>query len=237
MADKPGAKPSAKKPEAKKVTDVDATTRLVVILLALAVVSWIALRLSRIVEVSSEGGDPSATGFLQYIFSRTGLLETVYRLIGSGWFLLVSLLVSALFAALGIYAFWQFKKIRDSEKEAIRLLEAKLTEDASGEKNERWEHILSLASSENPGDWRLAIIEADVALEELVRSMSYRGDTLGDMLKSVEKSDFLTLDLAWEAHKIRNRIAHHGSDYILTEREAKRVINLYRQVFEEFDVI
>jgi hypothetical protein len=71
----------------------------------------------------------------------------------------------------------------------------------------------------------------------MTKKMGYHGDTLGERLNSVEKSDFLTLNLAWEAHKVRNMIAHEGSNYLLTKREAKRVIDLYRQVFEEFEFI
>jgi hypothetical protein len=46
-----------------------------------------------------------------------------------------------------------------------------------------------------------------------------------------------TLNQAWEAHKIRNAIAHQGADFLLSEREAKRVVSLYREVFQEFDYI
>jgi len=36
---------------------------------------------------------------------------------------------------------------------------------------------------------------------------------MGDKLKAVEKSDFNSIELAWEAHKARNMIAHEGSDF------------------------
>lgn len=100
--------------------------------------------------------------------------------------------------------------------------------------NKKWESILSHIESENPSDWKLAILEADIMLEELLDKLGYHGETIGEKLKSVEKSDFTTLDLAWEAHKIRNSIAHEGTDFLLNQREAKRVIDLYREVFEEF---
>jgi transposase len=64
--------------------------------------------------------------------------------------------------------------------------------------------------------------------------MPYPGETIADKLKTVEKSDFNTIENAWEAHKARNQVVHAGSDYQLTEREAKRIIDLYRSVFEEF---
>ena len=57
------------------------------------------------------------------------------------------------------------------------------------------------------------------------------------MLKSVDKNNFLTLDDAWEAHKVRNDIAHSGINFQLNERETKRVLALFEKVFKEFNVI
>jgi hypothetical protein len=102
---------------------------------------------------------------------------------------------------------------------------------------ERWDHVLELLASQNPSDWRLAVLEADIILDEIVSRMGYQGQSLGDKLKNIEKSDFLSLDDAWEAHKIRNVIAHRGSDYVLTQREARRVIELFARVFQEFGYI
>lgn len=103
--------------------------------------------------------------------------------------------------------------------------------------NEKWELVLKHINSENPADWRLAIIEADIMLEDLLEASGYHGETVGDRLKAVEPSDMLTLDQAWEAHKVRNRIAHSGSDFDLSEREAKRVVALFESVFKEFEII
>jgi hypothetical protein len=104
-------------------------------------------------------------------------------------------------------------------------------------KNGKWERVIELINSTNASDWRLAIIEADVMLEDLLRRMGYHGESIGEMLKGVEESDFLTLDAAWEAHKTRNRIAHSGSEFPLNEREAKRVVALFETVFREFKII
>ena len=71
-------------------------------------------------------------------------------------------------------------------------------------------------------------------LTDIVSRMGYSGEGLGEQLKQVEKSDFTTLDKAWEAHKVRNTIAHEGGDFILTQREARRIIGLYEDVFREF---
>jgi hypothetical protein len=104
-------------------------------------------------------------------------------------------------------------------------------------KSGKWERIIELVNSPNASDWRLAIIEADIMLDELLRSRGYYGDSVGDMLKAVDKSDFLTLDAAWEAHKIRNEIVHGGDNFPLNEREAKHAAALYESVFKEFQII
>lgn len=104
-------------------------------------------------------------------------------------------------------------------------------------KNRRWERVLEHMNSDNQNDWKFAILEADIILDDLLDVMGYRGETVSDKLKRVEPSDFETIEAAWEAHKVRNVIAHEGTDFVVTQREAKRIINLYRVVFEEFHFI
>lgn len=101
----------------------------------------------------------------------------------------------------------------------------------------RWEKIIKHLDLGKESEWRLAILEADILLDEMVTNMGYQGDSLGEKLKGIEKSDFTALDLAWEAHNIRNKIAHEGEAFALTEREARRVLALYEEVFKEFHYI
>jgi ribulose-phosphate 3-epimerase len=99
--------------------------------------------------------------------------------------------------------------------------------------NRRWKNIQMLINSHNTNDWKQAIMEADIILDEMLDKMGYHGETIGDKLKQIEPSDFITLNQAWEAHKIRNQVAHTGS-YVLSREEAERTIKLYEEVFREF---
>ena len=110
-----------------------------------------------------------------------------------------------------------------------------LREEAKG--NARWERVVALASTGEEDNWRLAIIDADSMLEELLDSQGYPGETMGDKLKSGNPLQFTTLDLAWQAHKVRNAVAHLGQAYPLSERETRATIDFYARVFEEFGVI
>lgn len=128
-------------------------------------------------------------------------------------------------------------RIRQLENELIKSKTKVVSSENVQKVNLRWEKILAYANSDNESDWRLAILEADMILEEMLIAMGYHGESVGEQLQGIEKSDFRYLNEAWEAHKVRNRIAHDGVAYALSKREAKRVISLYEKVFAEFKYI
>lgn len=102
------------------------------------------------------------------------------------------------------------------------------------EPDPRWAEIVRHMDSHTQSDWRMAVLEADILLGDMLTQMGYQGASIGEMLKQVDKTNFVTLDDAWKAHRIRNIIAHEGSSYELAREEAERVIRLYERVFTEF---
>ncbi len=130
-----------------------------------------------------------------------------------------------------IYSATRASKIEHNlygRKESLAVAEAPNLE------NKRWARIVNHLNSENESDWRLAVLEADLILEDMLKNMGYVGETIGDKLKNIEKSDFNTINEAWEGHRVRNLIAHEGGDFTITNREARRVVALYEKVFKEF---
>ncbi|MEI8223543.1 MAG: hypothetical protein WCG20_00270 [bacterium] len=103
--------------------------------------------------------------------------------------------------------------------------------------NPKWEQIRNHFESTNPNDWRAAIIDADALLEELVTGLGYTGESLGAKLTSIRVNDFPTLQSAWEGHKMRNIIAHEGSNFTLTERQKEITRRHFEAVFHDAGVI
>ena len=126
---------------------------------------------------------------------------------------------------------------RDKEKKEIDIENEKTKIESLPEKNLRWIQIEEYIRSNNQNDWRSAIIEADNILDNLTIKLGFSGNSLGERLKSVDKSDFRKLDSAWEAHKVRNRIAHDGIDFEISQKQAQDTIDLYKEVFTEFNII
>jgi len=51
------------------------------------------------------------------------------------------------------------------------------------------------------------------------------------------QENFPQLTTAWEVHTIRNKIAHEGLAFELSQHEAKRIIALYEQIFHGYGFI
>jgi len=90
--------------------------------------------------------------------------------------------------------------------------------------------------SENPTDWKLAIIEADIVLDQTLKDRGYAGTSLGERLRNITPKQLASIDDAWDAHRVRNKIAHEGADFVLTKRIAEETIARYMNVFREFGV-
>jgi hypothetical protein len=186
---------------------------------------------------------------LEYIFQKIlDFFRSFFGFFIDSEFLRVLLfLLLFLFLFVIAYSIIRVLDIRERQKEHLKneideyaQHQAELTKPADSSeyvKNPRWGHVLDYLKSENPNDWKLSIIEADSMLDDLTVQLKLGGENLGERLKTADKDKFKTLDNAWEAHLVRNRIAHEGSQFEVSQREANRVITLYENVFHEFGYI
>lgn len=149
---------------------------------------------------------------------------------------MIAILISLILIGLIIYVVVRTERLRQEKKMASVDKEAAALKTVVPDRNRDWDKIMKYLESDSPSDWKLAILESDSMLDKLVKRMNYPGESLGERLQAIEPSDFTTLNEAWEAHKVRNKIAHDHS-FDLTKREVKRIVGLYEKVFEEFDYI
>lgn len=152
----------------------------------------------------------------------------------SFWLKICAILVSAVLLA-GIFHI-RSKLIALSKNEKEFYFPEGVSDISDTQKvvDSKWDKVIEHADSDNPNDWKVAILEADIILGDMLDHLGYVGDSIGEKLKQVEKSDFLTLDKAWEAHKVRNAIAHEGGQFLINHREVLRILELYKDVFDEF---
>lgn len=98
--------------------------------------------------------------------------------------------------------------------------------------NKKWSKLLERIKSGDERDLRLAVIEADSLVDEILKEHGHPGQDMGERLKSIHPSEMDNLNDLWEAHKLRNRLAHEA-DFHLPIDEAKKIIGIYHKTIEE----
>lgn len=151
--------------------------------------------------------------------------------------IVILLIVTIIFVYVTVHSARALNKRAKLRKEEFINSIKSLDNNKEEKDNKKWQMILDFITSPTPSDWRIAIIECDSLLDKLTIEKGFIGNNLGERLKNAPKDHFKTLDNAWEAHKLRNRIAHEGMGYDVEYREAKKAIELYESVFKEFDYI
>lgn len=156
--------------------------------------------------------------------------------------LVIILITIILYCLVRLYEIEQEGKPKKESKATSKTVNAlndsgTLVQNVEVKENPVWTSVRSKLLSDNQSDWRLAIIEADIYLDRVLDQKGFYGDTLGDKLKQIDPEKLPSVQIAWEAHKVRNRIAHDGSDFTLTMPEARRVLSYYEIVFRDLEVI
>lgn len=159
-------------------------------------------------------------GDLLQLASQVWLLVTALSLIASIGLLIVF-----------INAYLRYHQVLADDAKNYATIHPEYAEEQRD--HSRWAHVRALVESGHESDWRQAIIEADIMLDDLLSQLGYPGESVGEKLKMVDPGRFRSIQYAWDAHKIRNEIAHSGSAFQLSEQLAHRTIAQYEVVMRE----
>ena len=185
------------------------------------------------------------TPILMMIFGSDGLfagftVSEVVDVLGIIWgvFVVISYIVSAVLLFLYVYASIHGGELEEEEDAQMHAKEEAFARQVRGGATpNRFVEMRQHLESENPNDWKLAIIEADIMLDESLKRLGYAGTSLGERLRSISPMALQSLDDAWQAHKVRNEIAHSGADFVLTHKIARETMVQYERVFAELGLM
>lgn len=181
------------------------------------------------------------TPILRAFFGDDGLIgglssDSVLGFLSSAWsvYVVIAYISSFIFLVLYIYASIEADKYSDIEHDLVHAAEeAYALKMTGGVTSDKFTELQAHLDSQNPNDWKLAIIEADIILDDTLKRQGYAGPTLADRLKSISPDTLHSIRDAWDAHMVRNKIAHAGADFVLTQKIARETIMQYERVFKE----
>lgn len=100
---------------------------------------------------------------------------------------------------------------------------------------ETWDNVELLMADEREASWAKAVFEADKLLDYVLMLKRVPGGNLGERLKN-GKNLFSNVQTVWDAHKLRNRLAHEV-DMQLAHHEATRAIQLFKDSLRQLGAL
>jgi len=186
----------------------------------------------------------SSAAWLKYLNNESGVLGTQGKTVaqtaaviftGNIWWIEALSVIVTIALIVGILILmgrlhWLESRV---EKWKHVILEA----DANKARTKRsWKDIERHFFSGNDNDLKVAIIEADKTLDGALRDAGIIGANIGDRLKNAKLSQLPNLEYVWQAHKLRNQIAH--DEHMELKRDtAERALTIYRQALESLGIL
>ncbi len=147
----------------------------------------------------------------------------------------IGFLASLVFAVLLI---WVILKSR--EQIAGKLEEVKMQlnppKPGEGKYDAKWKEVREHLTSFREAEWKFAVIEADKIAEMALTEAGFSGETIGERMTLISKDQLVSIDDLWQAHKLRNLIAHEPN-YQVRYEQVRLALEQYEKALRELGVL
>lgn len=99
-----------------------------------------------------------------------------------------------------------------------------------------WNQIVKRIKTNDMSNWKVAILEADKILDDIIKASGFRADTHDERIKQVMPEVLSNIEQIREAHRVRNRIAQEP-DFTITREEAIATLKIYKAAFQEYGLL
>jgi hypothetical protein len=95
-----------------------------------------------------------------------------------------------------------------------------------------WKKVLARTETGLESEYKLAVIEADSMLDDILKRMGFSGETLEEKLGKLTAVTLPNIEEIRESHRVRNNIVH-DPDYRLSLDGSRKILGVYEQAFKE----
>ncbi len=99
-----------------------------------------------------------------------------------------------------------------------------------------WNQIVKRIKTNDVSNWKMAILEADKLLDDILKGAGYRAETHDERIKQVGPEALSNIEQIREAHRVRNRVAQEP-DFTITKDEAIATLKIYKAAFQEYGLL
>jgi hypothetical protein len=99
-----------------------------------------------------------------------------------------------------------------------------------------WKKIMKKMDTGIESEYKLAIIEADTLLDDMLKFMGYTEETTEKKVEKLTSIDISNINELREVRKVRNFVIQ-DPDYKLTEDKAREVLKVYEDSFKSLGFV
>ncbi len=152
------------------------------------------------------------------------------------WLFLKIFFIVLDFALLGffLFAFYQGWKMRPTiefryespDEKALRpVLRKEMVQ-------KRWQAVRAKAEENFADAPRIAVLEADALLDDVLKMLGTPGEHLADRLGAFDAGEVKSLDRVWRAHRLRNDLVHTAG-FTASPEETIQALNDFEEFLKE----
>ncbi len=101
---------------------------------------------------------------------------------------------------------------------------------------ERWTNVAKKIAVGTPDAFKVAIIDADKLVDDVLKQLGFEGDHMADRLEKISPQDLQSLERLWRAHRLRNNLVHTPG-FQISGSEAKKALTDYELFLREVKVL
>lgn len=99
---------------------------------------------------------------------------------------------------------------------------------SKGKMQKKWDKVKSRMETGSISQFKVAILEADMIVDDLLGKIGYKGNNMTERLEQVNPNQLDYLEELQKAHQVRNKIVHEES-FVLDEATAKETLGTYEK--------
>lgn len=128
------------------------------------------------------------------------------------------------------------KKFFGKTLETAKAFEATSSIKGKEKAAKKWQDISQKSTSHIESDRKLAVIEADKLIDDIVKRIGFKGKDMAERLKQINANQISNIEDIWRAHKIRNNLVHDPY-YKLTQPDSDFVVRTYENTLKELGIL
>lgn len=101
---------------------------------------------------------------------------------------------------------------------------------------ERWRSVIKKMEAGSSDSIRLAIIEADNIVGEVLEKMGLAGEHFAERLGGLRSENLGSFERVWSAHRVRNNLVHTPG-YVISTEEARDALAGYESFLREMKTL